>query len=1553
MRKGALAATALILCSIFQSVAQDVQNDLHDDSKAVQNTEILNISNPVKGLYQWEYQLDISGLEKGTYNILVEGKDKAGNLRTAEAVDIKIDPDSDLPLTALSYPPENETIRGNINILGIAEDDDAVDSVEVSFDGGPFINAEGKEHWSFPLNTDSLNDGSYSIRARSTDINGLTGPEKEVSIHLDRAAPEIVYTSHKNGSFAGGKIEITGTASDRNGIAEIRYSLDNGETFQKAGIKGKEYDQPYTFSYQIDTREIPDGALTILTEAVDIQRSPGRGNLLLYIDNTAPEIEIISPREDSLINSSYTVSGRVNDDIGISSFEFSVKGEEPVQIPLIPGNPFWTVSLEAGESKKAEVEFILTDIAGNETTYLFRHPVDRESDRPTLTLLSSDDASEIPFSDSLSGWAYDNRSVEGIRYSLDKGPEQELPSGQVFNTIFSELETGDHKVSVRSFDRTGLESLPQEREFFLEPEAPEIRFLQVLRSDDTKETYIPGIKIDPEEIPVFTGKIIFPDRTGSASYTLPDGTENSLRLKASETRGEYDFNLKLKPEAAEGYYPVEITAEGKWGIRSHRTLVLWFPGGDKEKIYQITPYTDSSEKTFRTREAVEFLYPGEVLNNLELSGNEDFSVSFTEGIIRVTASASLGPEELSVKAETVSGRNLEFGPFTLISDLIPPELTYSEPRNGFLLGESLPLKGSVRDNTAVKTLEYSLNGGDFTPLDLTILEGEDFSRDIPLESIADGRVYVTLKAEDGSGNCSYERKLYIKDTTAPELTQLLPAPEEAVNGLTKVILTVTDEWSESLRAELRVGETVTPLEVEGNTLAADIDLAPYEAVPEDIVISVRDERNNETLYHPEFSFAPLTDKPVVQIHIPRENSLITKDTVFSGIVLDDDGVSKIEYKIDDAEFQTVPGENSFEIPVSLSSLSDNSHTLQVRAFDLGGVVSDTQSTQFNVSLKSPVTELLTPELAKTSRGAVELTGTARDANGISNVYISLDNGNSYKLVEGTEEWHYSLDSSILIDGSYMVLLKGIDNYGIESISSALIKIDNTAPEIDTSLPRDGDSLKDEIVLQMRVNDDISVNRIYYTLTPLLDEGETVPVKQEDLEVSEVVIRKIDISGYPGGNYNLTVFAADEASNEALVSRNIFIRQPSSRAVPGILFPFDGSRQQGFFYIEGVLKGGDPGEMVTLLMDGIPLESIEPDSRGFFRYPVETGGISPGDHTLQAQIFLRNGDVIQGEESSFSYTPEGPWVRIDSVATGDFVGNRPWIRGVADYPVDLAGEEREPTREELKSHRLTRLEYSLDNGKQFSRIKPRNEWKFRLETQELPEGPLGITVKAWFSDGTTALTSVFVEVDERAPDLTVLTPQENSRFNDRIAVSGTAFDTNGLENVTVMLRDGSKASHELPQFIQGLYLDSHFLGGTSWELGAGLTFFDDNVRLQALFGQAPAGRFNGNVFGLKLLANVATLPYGYYFGPDFDFLSSSMAVGSAFEFFTMTGSEVEREGLVLGAMVVQLEFIKVELEQLKLFNTFSFYMENQFWFISSDIEGGLEYKVAFGIRTNVF
>ena len=1517
---------------------------------------ILDTYFPVEGLYQWEYLLDISDLEEGTYNIVVKGEDGAGNIKTAEPVDIEVDGASDLPRVSMAYPSEGETIRGDINILGSAEDDDAVDYVELKLNDNPYSRADGSDYWSYPLTISNLKDGLYTLTARGVDINGKPGNERSVSFFIDRSVPLIRYESHKNGDFAGGKITLTGTAEDFNGIRDIRYSLDNGQSYRDTKFKGKDPEVPYNFSFDLDTRDLQDGPLTVTLQAEDERGSTGTSNLLLYVDNSSPELEILYPREETLINGRFGIIGRVSDDVGMKSLQYTVKGGEAVEIPLEPGNPFWSIDVDVSGEKQAVLEFVLTDIAENEKTFDFKHPIDKESDVPVLTLHSP---SENQSSNQLllSGWVQDNEKAGGILYEIDKRGEKKVESGQVFNLGFSDLPPGEHTVSIRSFDAAGIESEPVSVPFTLTGGSPLIEFTEYHLADKTTAEYLPGREVNLEELPGISGKITFESGAGTASYRLPDNTSGEIRLKKNETPGEYTFQLTFKDISGSGFYPITLQAKDNFGGETGAIAAFWLQGG-KDGIFPLATEIPGKKGSYLFDRKMDFLFHGGKLTNAELENGENFSVSFKGDVITLEAVRPSSGTDLTIKGEDGNGKTWEYGPIHCITDTEAPALEIREPGDGTLLNDTLSVSGTILDNLEVESLEYRLQSGDFLPFPQGEQEETDlaaFSGSIALADLPDGRVSLKIRVTDKAGNTAEQEKLYIKDTTAPQIRQILPEPDETVNGLTSLLLLAEDDWTESYQGTLSIGEDKLPLKVSRNRLFVPLDLAPYEEIPEVFSVSVKDTKGNEEIYYPELTFDPGTDKPQVQIQVPLEDSLITEDTVFSGIVLDDDGVQNIEYRIDDGEFTRTGEGNSFEIPIRLNTLTDNDHSLEVRAFDLGGVESETVSVGFKVSLQSPQAEMTAPEIGITSKGIIQLSGTSRDANGVEAVYLSVDNGNTFQKVSGTEEWIYTLDTSVLVDGTYMILLKAVDSYGTEGISSALITVDNTAPVIELSSPRDGGSVKDELFLQMRVNDGLALKRISYSLTPLeTTEGEgTDSIPETDLEVKNVVLHKIDTSTLAPGRYNLSLFAADEADNEVIVSRNFLKLDASVDPHPEILFPFDGASQQGLFSIEGQIVGAASAAKVTLLLNDQPFDVLDATEDGYFSRQILPEEMTEKDYTVQAEITLEDGEVVRGEVSAFAYSSAGPWIQIESVKTGDYVRNRPWISGTLSYPIPPSADGSEPSKQEIKNHEVTGLEYSLDNGKQFTRCKARGQWKFRLETQELSDGPLGILVRAAFNDGRTAVTKVFVEVDETAPDLAVLTPEENSPFNDVISVSGTAFDANGLKDISVMLREGTKASHELPQFIQGLYIDTHILGGTTWELGVGLTFFDDNVRLQGLIGQAPAGRFNGTVFGLKLLANVATFPYGYYFGPDWDFLSSSIAIGSAFEFFTMSESTSGQSGLVLGAMVAQLELIKVELDQLQYFNTYSLYLENQFWFISSDIEGGLEYRMAFGVRVNVF
>ena len=157
----------------------------------------------------------------------------------------------------------------------------------------------------------------------------------------------------------------------------------------------------------------------------------------------------------------------------------------------------------------------------------------------------------------------------------------------------------------------------------------------------------------------------------------------------------------------------------------------------------------------------------------------------------------------------------------------------------------------------------------------------------------------------------------------------------------------------------------------------------------------------------------------------------------------------------------------------------------------------------------------------------------------------------------------------------------------------------------------------------------------------------------------------------------------------------------------------------------------------------------------------------------------------------------------------------------------------------------------------------------------------------------------------------------------------------------------------------------------FDIGAGLTFFDDNVRLQVQWGQftqdqrdAISGmfgvplsdmRYGGNVFGLKLLANIFTLPFSFFFGRDWEWLSASFALGANFSLFTETNSGKPQ---FLSALLGQIEFPRVHLANMKAFSTFSFYTEGSLWFIPTDVSSQVEIQsivpqIAVGIRVNIF
>jgi hypothetical protein len=405
-------------------------------------------------------------------------------------------------------------------------------------------------------------------------------------------------------------------------------------------------------------------------------------------------------------------------------------------------------------------------------------------------------------------------------------------------------------------------------------------------------------------------------------------------------------------------------------------------------------------------------------------------------------------------------------------------------------------------------------------------------------------------------------------------------------------------------------------------------------------------------------------------------------------------------------------------------------------------------------------------------------------------------------------------------------------------------------------------------------------------------------------------------------------------------------------------PADGSAVSHQFRVN--IRSAVPSVPLTLLVDGNPLSVIQVDDAGNGTILIEPGAIGEGSRQLQLRAEPDEaGNQLTSSITVIDYSTLGPWVAVDEPASASFVRDRPYLTGRAGYAMELPegdDKETENLRKALLADRkIVRVEVSMDNGRSYEEASGEEEWRYRIETTEMPDGQVNLLIRTQFANGESVVVRHSVVVDEKAPEVRLLTPQERDRFDESVRIVGVTTDENVLDDVAIVLRQGDKSRYAVPGFVQGLYVDLHALGATYFDVGAGLTFFDDNVRLQAQIGTSPSGRFSGLVIGAKLLANVFSMPFSFLFGPDLEWLSAAVAIGANFSYFTMSQDTIAftPEGLVLAGMVAQLEFPKVTLPSLPVFNTFGFYTEAQLWFISSDVEAGTQFKLAFGLRANIF
>jgi hypothetical protein len=672
-------------------------------------------------------------------------------------------------------------------------------------------------------------------------------------------------------------------------------------------------------------------------------------------------------------------------------------------------------------------------------------------------------------------------------------------------------------------------------------------------------------------------------------------------------------------------------------------------------------------------------------------------------------------------------------------------------------------------------------------------------------------------------------------------------------------------------------------------------------------------------------------------------------------------------------FEEMKTNQNFNVPIDFSLLNDGEYVCEVYVTDRGGTQSETISRTMKVSKAAPETRIISPPITRYNSHVITVRGITDDANGIQKVIVSMDVGLTWQDVTLKDDgsWELPLNTAIYKDRVYAAFILAEDRCGIASFSNAMINIDNNPPNMVVSSPYSGQYVGVNMPVIGRVADNIELKSLSFQVISVVNPNNRIVV---DLPPQPVFFETFNMETFTPGEYLVRVISKDLADNETIISRKIFYDPFDIDAQIAIYNPLPGEEHTGPVYVAGLVRGTYLPETVQLMLDGNEFQELKVDRFGVFRYDMSEAELATtGPHRIYAHYKSEKGKTIASANHTVYFSHYGPILLIDSHRDGDNITERPWLRGRAMFIKPPHPEGRAYTRAEISDYAVVRVEVSYDNGRTFKQAFGTGDWRWRLEALDLPPGTQPVVVRARFQNGEEAVRRVLLFVDVDRPEVEAVSPVEKSVQRDEIYVYGSANDNFELTDVDVSLRPFGKFWYSVPPLIRGLYFDVKVLGATYFDVGAGLSFFDDNVRIQGQFGISPeegiytdyvqGGRFVGYVAGIKLLANVGTIPLDWLFKDrDWAYYKINFAVGANFSRFWM---DTKRTPLWMGAVLAQIDLANVDLQYIyprwKYFHVFSVYVQPELWFASTDAEKGgdgrpvpkIVFRVCFGIRFNVF
>ncbi len=708
----------------------------------------------------WTGMWNTTKFTDGEHTLTIQARDSAGHV-TEQSVNIVID--NHYPAITINTPVVDQYVDGVFTFQIAADDSPAVeyigiDYVEITVFGSTQLATYNAltGYYEYTVSTYTISDGTYNISAVAYDLSGKFTSAGPLDFNIDNNAPILVMNDPGNGEYVEGDYTINVSVVDAF-ILSVEYRIDNTNWIDM------NWDASDYWVTNWNTLDEVDGGHRVSVRAIDHSGKLTEQYVDIFVDNTMPTCDIVSPAQDQYIEGIFTFQIAATDAVGIDLVLVSVY-DMVINATYNMQTGYYEFPLDTRlkpEDNIRNVSAITYDLSGKNAS---DGPISFKVDNhpPVVKIIYPENG------DYISGEIYVNITAQDAfigpqEYSIDdRGWE---PIVVAWNT--TEYLDGWHTLSIRVYDMIG-HLTQQTINLYVDNTPPKCSIVSPV-----EDQYIEAI---------YTFEISATDLVG-VDYVNITIFDMMIEVPLNSETGYYEYSVDTRT-VDDGIYAINATAYDKSGKWTEALPIDFRVDNMPPDLTIVSPLNGE-------------YVSDEIMIEVSVIDTFDYTVKYSvddSGWVPIeepfnTTFVSDNEHKITVRAVDEAG-HITDREVTVIVDNIAPELVILEPINGTHLNGEIYI--NIYAGGGVQKVMLNVDGGmEFEIVRVGI--NDPYETTIDTMEYEDGWHTIEARSIDFTGHETFRSVDVFMDNSGPIIGLVNPYLYQRKGGTIKFEVNCTDD----------------------------------------------------------------------------------------------------------------------------------------------------------------------------------------------------------------------------------------------------------------------------------------------------------------------------------------------------------------------------------------------------------------------------------------------------------------------------------------------------------------------------------------------------------------------------------------------------------------------------------------------------------------------------------------------------------------------------------------------------------------------------------------